>query len=56
MPFYPLLPILFIGVMSIFLVAALIYNPADSLIGVALTLAGIPVYRVLAKHSPDKSV
>ena len=55
MPFYPLLPILFIGVMSIFLVAALIYNPVDSLIGVALTLAGIPVYRILAKHSPDKS-
>jgi APA family basic amino acid/polyamine antiporter len=53
MPFFPLLPLLFIGVMSMFLIAAMIANPLDSLIGVALTLAGVPVYMALAKQSPD---
>jgi len=54
MPLFPLLPVVFIAVMTIFLIAAVVYNPLDSLIGVALTLAGIPVYRVLMKHAPEK--
>ena len=33
--------------MSLFLFAALIFNPLDSAIGIALTLAGIPVYRAI---------
>jgi len=53
MPFYPLAPALFIAVMSLFLIAAIFYNPIDSLIGVALTLAGIPVYRMLTKDATD---
>jgi APA family basic amino acid/polyamine antiporter len=53
MPFFPLLPLLFIGVMSMFLIAAMIANPLDSLIGVALTLVGVPVYMALARQSPD---
>jgi hypothetical protein len=35
--------------MSLFLLSALWYNPIDSLVGVALTLAGAPVYRVLTR-------
>ncbi len=53
MPVYPLLPLIFILVMSAFLIAALIFNPVDSLIGIALTLAGVPVYRVLAREVGD---
>ena len=50
MPVYPLMPAIFIFVMSLFLVAALVYNPVDSLIGVGLTLAGAPVYRALTRN------
>ena len=50
MPFFPLMPIVFIVVMLLFLTAAILFNPLDSLAGVALTLAGVPVYRALAKR------
>ena len=48
LPGYPVVPAVFIFVMSLFLLTALVYNPLDSLVGIALTLAGVPVYRVLA--------
>jgi APA family basic amino acid/polyamine antiporter len=47
LPGYPLVPAIFIAVMGLFLLAAIWFNPLDSLIGVALTLAGAPVYRAL---------
>lgn len=47
MPWYPVLPVIFIAVMLMFLVAAVVFNPLDSLIGVGLTLLGLPVYRAL---------
>ena len=50
LPFYPLVPSIFIFVMSLFLISALIYNPLDSLIGIGLTLAGAPVYRALTRR------
>jgi APA family basic amino acid/polyamine antiporter len=50
LPFYPWPPLVFIFVMSLFLLAALAFNPLDSLIGVALTLVGIPVYRALDRR------
>jgi APA family basic amino acid/polyamine antiporter len=50
LPLYPLVPSIFIFVMSLFLVSALIYNPLDSLVGIGLTLAGAPVYRVLTRR------
>lgn len=50
LPGYPVVPAIFIFVMSLFLLAALIYNPLDSLIGVGLTLAGAPVYRALVRR------
>jgi APA family basic amino acid/polyamine antiporter len=49
LPAYPLVPAIFIVVMTLFMIAALVYNPLDSLIGVALTLAGAPVYRMLTR-------
>ncbi len=55
LPGYPLVPAIFMVVMSLFMIAALIYNPLDSLIGVALTLAGAPVYLMLVRKSPRKS-
>jgi hypothetical protein len=36
--------------MSLFLLAALVFNPLDSLIGIALTLAGAPVYHALSRN------
>jgi APA family basic amino acid/polyamine antiporter len=52
MPLFPLLPVVFIAVMVLFLIAAIVYNPLDSLMGVALTLMGVPVYRILMKNAP----
>lgn len=47
LPGYPVVPCIFIAVMALFLMAALYYNPLDSFIGIALTLAGVPVYLAL---------
>jgi len=55
MPLYPGLPLVFIGVMLLFLVAAIVFNPLDSLAGVALTLVGVPVYRALARRRDGAS-
>jgi APA family basic amino acid/polyamine antiporter len=55
LPGYPFVPAIFMVVMSLFMIAALIYNPLDSLIGVALTLAGAPVYLMLVRKSPGKA-
>ncbi len=52
-PLYPFVPALYILVTSVFIIVALIYNPLDTLIGVALTLAGAPVFYVLSKRSPE---
>jgi APA family basic amino acid/polyamine antiporter len=48
-PGYPVTPIVFIVVMAGFLVSAIIYHPADTLIGVALASTGIPVYWRLSR-------
>jgi APA family basic amino acid/polyamine antiporter len=47
LPGYPFVPLLFIVVMAFFLLTALYYNPLDSIIGVLLTVTGIPVYLAL---------
>jgi APA family basic amino acid/polyamine antiporter len=52
LPGYPLVPAVFIVVMGLFLLTAIWFNPLDSLIGVGLTLAGAPVYRVLRNRAP----
>jgi APA family basic amino acid/polyamine antiporter len=51
LPGYPFVPAIFILVMALFLLAAFYYNPLDSLIGVVLTLAGIPVYLGLRRRT-----
>jgi len=53
LPGYPFVPAAFIVVMSLFLIAALVYNPLDSMIGIGLTLAGAPVYRMLTRGGTD---
>lgn len=55
LPGYPLIPAIFIFVMSLFLLAALITHPLDSLIGIVLTALGAPVYRVLARRRLERS-
>ena len=50
-PFYPLPPLIFIGVIGIFLVVTLAVNPLESLAGIGLTLLGVPVYRRLSRPS-----
>lgn len=49
LPGYPVVPSIFISVMFLFLLAALIYNPLDSIIGIGLTLLGAPVYGMLKR-------
>lgn len=53
LPGYPVVPAVFIVVMAMFLVAALLYNPLESLIGTGLTLAGVPVYRALTRRDRE---
>jgi len=43
-PGYPVVPLVFIVVMTLFLVSAMYYNPLDTLIGIGMTAAGVPVY------------
>ena len=43
-PGYPLVPAVYILVLLLFLLSAVVYNPLDTLIGVAMTSTGIPVY------------
>ena len=46
-PGYPVLPIIYIGVLSAFLLSAIVYQPTDTLIGLGLTATGIPAYYLL---------
>jgi len=43
-PGYPLVPAAYILVLALLLVSAIAYNPLDTLVGVAMTATGIPVY------------
>lgn len=55
LPGYPLVPAIFIFVMSLFMLAALFFNPLDSIIGIVLTALGAPVYRILARRRQKSS-
>lgn len=48
-PGYPVVPLVYIVVLSMLLASAVFYQPVDTLIGVALTLTGVPVQRLLAR-------
>ena len=43
-PGYPLVPLVYMLVLALFLVSAMAYNPVDTLIGMAMTATGLPVY------------
>ena len=43
-PGYPLVPAVYVFVLALFLVAAIAYNPRDTLIGMAMTATALPVY------------
>jgi basic amino acid/polyamine antiporter, APA family len=43
-PGYPLVPAVYVLVLALFLVAAIAYNPRDTLIGMAMTAAALPFY------------
>jgi APA family basic amino acid/polyamine antiporter len=43
-PGYPLVPLVYILVLALFLVSAIAYNPLDTLMGMAMTATGLPVY------------
>jgi APA family basic amino acid/polyamine antiporter len=43
-PGYPLVPAIYVLVLALFLVAAIAYNPRDTLIGMAMTSTALPVY------------
>jgi APA family basic amino acid/polyamine antiporter len=48
-PGYPYLPLVYMVVIGFFLVSAILYRPLDTLIGVALTATGVPVYWMLER-------
>ena len=43
-PGYPCVPALYVLVLVLFLVSAIVYNPRDTLIGMAMTATAVPVY------------
>ena len=43
------MPAVYILVLSLFLLSAVVYNPLDTFIGVAMTATGLPVYLGLAR-------
>ena len=51
-PGYPVVPLVFIVVMTLLMVNAAAYNPRDTLIGVALTAAAVPVYLWIKRGAP----
>jgi APA family basic amino acid/polyamine antiporter len=49
-PGYPWVPAVYIVVLCLFLLSAILYNPLDTFIGVAMTATGIPVYLAIARR------
>jgi len=43
-PGYPVVPLVYIFVLSLFLLSALVFEPRDTLVGVGLTATAIPAY------------
>jgi APA family basic amino acid/polyamine antiporter len=54
-PGYPVVPLVFITVMTLLLVNAVVFNPIDTLIGVALTATGAPVYLWVRRGAPSRA-
>ncbi|HSJ10331.1 MAG TPA: amino acid permease [Longimicrobiales bacterium] len=43
-PLYPLTPLLFLGIFAWYLVNSVLHSFTDTMVGIALTLAGLPLY------------
>lgn len=52
-PGYPIVPILFIAAATLLLVFSFRDQPANSLVGSAIILLGIPVHLLLRRHTPS---
>ncbi len=50
-PGYPVVPLVFIVVMTLLMVNAAVYNPLDTFLGVGITALGLPVYLWIARGS-----
>jgi basic amino acid/polyamine antiporter, APA family len=50
-PGYPLVPAVYILVLALFLVSAIVYNPFETLIGVAMTAIGILVFATMVRKA-----
>jgi amino acid transporter len=48
-PGYPLVPAFYVLVLVLFLVTAIVYNPRDTFIGIAMTATAVPVYLGISK-------
>jgi APA family basic amino acid/polyamine antiporter len=51
-PGYPIVPLIFIVVIVGFLVSAIIFNPLETFIGVALTATAVPAFLWMRRRSP----
>lgn len=49
-PGYPVVPAIFVGTMILLLIGVVVYQPYDSILGIALTCTGVPVYFWLNKR------
>jgi len=43
-PGYPVVPLIYIGVMAMFLLSAIYFNPVDTLMGIAIMGTAVPIY------------
>ena len=50
-PGYPVTPLVYMIVMTGFLVSAVVFRPGETLMGVALAATGVPVYRHLSRRT-----
>ncbi len=47
---FPVMPIIYIVTISGFLISAIVFRPGDTLMGVALSVTGVPVYYWLERR------
>ena len=43
-PGYPVVPAIYVVVLLLFLASAIVYNPVETLVGMAMTATGVPIY------------
>ena len=53
-PGYPVVPLIYITVMTMFLLSAIYFNPVDTLLGIAIMGTAIPVYLWMNQKNVEK--